>query len=72
MNRRIITFILALVAVCGGMSAQPKNATCPIPNNRGAGKMTVVDTTRIRLWYAFISDYVEDVSTYIDHQRLYI
>ena len=38
MNKRIITLILALAAVCGGASAQPKNAYCPTPNHRGAGK----------------------------------
>ena len=71
MNSKIvISIIFALVAVCGEASAQPKNAYCPIPNNRGAGKMTVVDTTRIRVWYAFNADDLEDVSTYIDQQRL--
>lgn len=53
-----------------GANAQPKNATCPIPNNRGVGKMTVVDTTRIRVWYAFNAVNVKDVNTYIDQQRL--
>lgn len=32
--------------------------------------MTVVDTTRIRVWYAFNADDVNDESTYIDQQRL--
>ena len=70
MNKRIIIGFLALAAVCGGASAQPKNATCPIPGDRGVGKITVVDTTRIRVWYAFNADNVKDVSTYIDQQRL--
>ena len=70
MNKIIITIIIALAAVCGGASAQPKNATCPIPGDRGVGKITVVDTTRIRVWYAFNADNVKDVSTYIDQQRL--
>ena len=71
MNRRnIITLILALAAVCGGAVAQPKNATCPVPGDRGVGKITVVDTTRIRVWYAFNADNVKDVNTYIDQQRL--
>jgi GLPGLI family protein len=34
------------------------------------GKITVVDTTRIRVWYAFNADNVKDVNTYIDQQRL--
>ena len=70
MNKKIITIIIALAAICSGASAQPKNAYCPSPNNRGAGKMAVVDTTRIRVWYAFNADDVKDENTYIDHQRL--
>ena len=70
MNKRIITIILALSAVCSGAVAQPKNATCPVPGDRGVGKITVVDTTRIRVWYAFNADNVKDVNTYIDQQRL--
>ena len=70
MNKRFINIIFAHAAVCGRASAQPKNAYCPSPNNRGAGKMAVVDTTRIRVWYAFNADDVKDENTYIDHQRL--
>ena len=70
MNKRFITIIIALAAVCGRASAQPKNAHCPTPNSRDAGKMNVVDTTRIRVWYAFNADNVKDVNTYIDQQRL--
>ena len=70
MNKRIITIIITLAAVCGVASAQPKNAYCPTPNHRGAGKMNVVDTTRIRVWYAFNADDVKKVNTYIDQQRL--
>ena len=66
----IFTIIIALAAICSGASAQPKNAYCPSPNNRGAGKMAVVDTTRIWVWYAFNADDVKDENTYIDHQRL--
>lgn len=69
-RKKIITIIIALASVCGGASAQPKNAYCPTPNHRGAGKMTVVDTTRIRVWYAFNADDVKKVNTYIDQQRL--
>lgn len=70
MKKRFFISILALAAVCVGASAQPKNAYCPTPNHRDAGKMTVVDTTRIRVWYAFNADNVKDVNTYIDQQRL--
>ena len=59
---------MGMAVVCG--HAQPKNAWCPVPNGRNAGKMTVVDTTRIRVWYALNADNLKDINTYIDHQRL--
>ncbi len=68
--------IVRLVSVClfftvyNEVWAQPKNAYCPKPNSRNAGKMTVVDTTRIRVWYAFNADNIKDEKTYIDQQRL--
>ncbi len=70
MNKRFITVFLALAAMCSEASAQPKKSTCPIPGDRGVGKITVVDTTRIRVWYAFNADNVKDVNTYLDQQRL--
>ena len=70
MNKGITIVILALAALCSGASAQPKNACCPPPNSRGAGKMVVVDTTCIRVCYAFNADDVKVENTYIDHQRL--
>ena len=48
---------------------QPKNAYSPIPNHRNAGKMAVVDTPLIRIWYAFNADDAKDENTYIDQQR---
>ena len=68
MKRGII--IISIAVLYSGALAQPKKAYCPIPNHRGAGKMTVVDTTHIRVWYAFNADNVEDENTYIDQQRL--
>ena len=70
MNKKLISLIIALAALFSGAYAQPKNAYCMAPSNRGAGKKTVVDTTRIRVWYAFNADNVKDVNTYIDQQRL--
>ena len=64
----IVCFIMNLA--CCAVWAQPKNAHCPIPIHRKAGKMTVVDTTRIRIWYAFNADDIKDENTYIDQQRL--
>lgn len=67
--KQLIVYIIMNLVCCGSW-AQPKNAHCPIPNRRDAGKMTVVDTTRIRVWYAFNADDVKDENTYIDQQRL--
>ncbi len=52
--------------------AQPKNAFCLIPTQRNAGVMSVIDTTRLRVWYAFNADSIQDIKTYIDMQRLEI
>ena len=55
MNKRIITIILALAAVCVGANAQPKEGGhCPSPiYSRDFSKMEVLDTTRLRVRYAF-------------------
>ena len=72
MNKRIITIILVLAAVCGGASAQPKKGGhCPAPiYARDFSKMEVVDTTRLRVRYAFCAEKINDHLTYIDLQRL--
>ena len=65
MNKRIITLILALAAVCGGASAQPKSTKCPRPlkTSRDFAKMTAVDTTQMRVYYAFCPHKIEDATT---------
>jgi GLPGLI family protein len=68
MKQFIFSTLLSLVCCC--VNAQPKNAYCLTLNHRGAGEMTVVDTTCICVWYAFNADNVKDVNTYIDQQRL--
>jgi len=72
MNKKIITLIIALAAVCGGASAQPKSTKCPRPlkTSRDFAKMTAVDTTQMRVYYAFCPHKIEDANTYIDLQRL--
>ena len=73
MNRRnIITIILALAAQCGGTSAQPKEGgRCPAPiSARDFSKMEVLDTTQLRVRYAFCAEKIGDPKTYIDLQRL--
>ena len=63
--KQLIVYIVTCF-VCLSALAQPKNAHCPTPNSRDAGKMNVVDTTRIRVWYAFNADNVKDVKLYIE------
>ena len=53
MNRRIITLILALAAVCGGASAQPKvSGASPVCEKRGYDQRIVIDTAHVRVLYA--------------------
>lgn len=68
MKRHLLFLALAFCSCT--LFSQPKNAYCPAPNSRGAGRMAVVDTTRIRVLYAFNADNVKDENTYIDQQRL--
>ena len=69
MNKRIFLLIV-LVAMCGGASAQWKQGMAPCPISRNHGKETVVDQTRLRIWYALNADSIGDPDTYIDLQRL--
>ena len=53
MNRRIITLILALAAVCGGVMAQPKvSGRVPTREKRGYDQQIVIDTANVRVLYA--------------------
>ena len=56
MNKRIITIIIALAAVCGGASAQQKQSTATRPRmvDYGVVKATVIGTSNIRILYAFL------------------
>ncbi len=66
---RITLFLV--ICLCNGvtLNAQPKVAHCPIPN-RSVGKMQVIDSTQVRVWYAFNADNIKDENTYIDKQCL--
>ena len=72
MNRRIITIILALAAVCGGASAQQKQgkAVRPMPADYGMKKPTVVGTSKIRIKYAFQPKDIRDPESWIDCGQL--
>ena len=64
--------VIALAALCVGASAQPKEGGhCPSPiYSRDFSKMEVLDTTRLRVRYAFCAEKNDDPKTYIDLQRL--
>ena len=68
---RLITIILALT-VCTMVSAQPKHSKrCPAPiYSRDFANMEILDTTQIRVRYAFCAEKIDDPLTYIDLQRL--
>ena len=68
---RLITIILALT-VCAMVSAQPKQSKrCPAPiYSRDFANMEILDTTQIRVRYAFCAEKIDDPLTYIDLQRL--
>lgn len=71
MNKRIITTIIALAAVCGGASAQPKvNGRAPIREKRGYDKRIVVDTAKVRVLYALNAKNIKDENTYLDLGKL--
>lgn len=71
MNKRIITLIIALAAVCGGASAQPKvSGRVPVREKRGYDQQIVIDTANIRILYALNAKDIKDEDTYIDLGKL--
>lgn len=65
MNRRILTIILALAAICSGASAQWKQGNVPPAITRQT-KATIIDTAQVTIYYAFNATNVKDENTYID------
>ena len=72
MNKKIITIIIALAAVCGGASAQQKQSTATRPRmvDYGVVKATVIGTSNIRILYAFNAKDLKDEDTWIDCGQL--
>ena len=71
MNKRIIIIIIALAAVCGGASAQPKvSGASPVCEKRGYDQRIVVDTAHVRVLYALNAKDIKDEDTYIDLGKL--
>ena len=72
MNKCTIT-IIALAAVCGGASAQPKvNGEAPIREKRGYNQRIVIDTATVRVLYALNAKDIKDENTYLDLGKLEI
>ena len=72
MNKRIITIILALAAVCGGASAQQKQGKAFRPRftQYGAANVTEIGRSKIRILYAFQPQDLKDEETWIDCGQL--
>ena len=71
MNKRIITLIITLAAVCGGASAQPKiSGRVPVREKRGYDQQIVIDTANVRILYALNAKDIKDENTYIDLGKL--
>lgn len=72
MNKRIITIIIALAAVCGGASAQQKQGKAFRPRftQYGAANVTEIGRSKIRILYAFQAQDLKDEETWIDCGQL--
>ena len=70
MNRRIITIVLALAAICGGASAQNKQAKIAYIAFSNIDKYITIDTATVRVWYALNALDINDENSYIDWQIL--
>ena len=66
MNKRIITIIFALAAICGGASAQQKQGHVMRPKPRGVGKTTVVGQAQLEVEYALNARDLRNPDTYLD------
>lgn len=73
MNRRIITIILALAAVCGGANAQQKQSGARANGSHiiVLGRK-VIDTANLRIKYAWGATDITQDSTYLDCGQLLI
>ena len=72
MNKKIITIIIGLAAVCGGASAQQKQGKAFRPRftQYGAANVTEIGRSKIRILYAFQAQDLKDEDTWIDCGQL--
>ncbi len=66
MNKKIITIIFALAAICGGANAQWKQGEVAPSSRRGSIPPTEIDKAEVTVYYAFNADNIKDENTYID------
>ena len=66
MNKKIITLIIAIAAVCGRANAQWKQGDVPPSSRRGKIPPTEIDKADVTVYYAFNASDIKDESTYID------
>jgi len=66
MKMKKILFLLALIALCNGASAQQKQGHVMRPKPRGVGKSTVVGQAQMEVRYALNATDIHDPNTYID------
>ena len=66
MNKKIITIIIALAAICGGANAQWKQGEVAPSSRRGSIPPTEIDKAEVTVYYAFNADNIKDENTYID------
>lgn len=69
MNKRII-IIITLAAICGGTSAQNKQAKIAYIAFSNIDKYITIDTATVRVWYALNALDINDENSYIDWQIL--
>ena len=70
MNARRLLVTATAVLVVASMVAQQKQGHASAPFKKNLGKMSVIDSTKLRVWYAMNADSLLDMNTYVDYQRL--
>ena len=66
MNKKIITIIIALAAVCSGASAQQKQGHVMRPSSKGMGHPEEIGKAQVEFMYALNAEDISDERTYID------
>ena len=70
MNARRLLITATAVLVVASVVAQQKQGHASAPFKKNQGKMSVIDSTKLRVWYAMNADSILDMNTYVDYQRL--